>query len=838
MQKVEKQLNVSFATIIMPTALALLVVGFFVFSLQRVSASESGDGKYQRAATDAQPTASASPSASASPTSSVSPSPSPSSQLRGDLLLSNITYVYNPDPQILSSGSLDTNRVILIVKNNSTLNFSGTIEYQVRDEISGQSTFVNSLVIPESLALKPGEETTLYSVYFSYFSMTGRYRLVGTIDPANKISETNETNNTLTHEINITLPTPTASPSPVSSPAPTLSPSPSASASPTPTPVSSPTASPSLRPTATATPTPTPTPSPSSPTVSSNLPDFTVSGITYRTQTFNQAVPLQNQVVLLLRNNTSRNYIGRIEYQITDEISGRISPLAYVTFTETYPFIPGTDYWMDDQDFWFFSDTGQYRFQGKIDPLNTIQESNENNNEMVQEITLPGATFLRGDANQDNRVDISDSIAITNFLNLGGTLACLDAADADDDGIVTSRDAAYLRRWLFEGTEQAPSAPGTLIAGTDPTDDSIGCLIIEGNHISISGAQFLRGDANSDGKVDITDSIVISNIIEGNYRSQCLDSADVNDDGRVNNRDYAYILDFLFRGGPEIPKPYGYLSDGRPNVSGDSTFDSMRCLRYSAGGVSPQTPTVTPSPRPLPSVSPTPAPQVRPTPVLSTIRIGDLIKERGKPAVYVLVDLGIIRAFVNEPAFYANYQSFAGIKEVTTLSGYAQGEIISGRVDSLPPRSTPEENIDTPAPTVPTPATPTLVQPAPQPAPSPSPASSPRSSPSPTVTSTPVPATTPVPVTAGNRAFLRGDANADGVVDQSDSVAITDFINAARPLICKDSADVNDDGSVNIFDAAYLQRWLFLGGPEPKSPYPQRGSDLTQDRIDCAQYPR
>ena len=43
--------------------------------------------------------------------------------------------------------------------------------------------------------------------------------------------------------------------------------------------------------------------------------------------------------------------------------------------------------------------------------------------------------FIRGDANVDSRVDVSDPVAILNFLFLGtSSLRCLDAADVDGDG--------------------------------------------------------------------------------------------------------------------------------------------------------------------------------------------------------------------------------------------------------------------------------------------------------------------------------------------------------------------------------------------------------------------
>jgi hypothetical protein len=82
--------------------------------------------------------------------------------------------------------------------------------------------------------------------------------------------------------------------------------------------------------------------------------------------------------------------------------------------------------------------------------------------------------FVRGDANKDSEVNLSDALGILGYLFLGTkTPACLDSADADDDGIVELTDAVYLLSFLFLGTAQLP--PPYPVAGTDPTVDSMFC---------------------------------------------------------------------------------------------------------------------------------------------------------------------------------------------------------------------------------------------------------------------------------------------------------------------------------------------------------------------------
>jgi hypothetical protein len=88
--------------------------------------------------------------------------------------------------------------------------------------------------------------------------------------------------------------------------------------------------------------------------------------------------------------------------------------------------------------------------------------------------------FIRGNANDDNKVNIADPIWIINELFRGGPASvCPDAADANDDGQEDLADATYLIDYLFRG-QAAPSAPFPA-CGTDPSDagggvgDGLGC---------------------------------------------------------------------------------------------------------------------------------------------------------------------------------------------------------------------------------------------------------------------------------------------------------------------------------------------------------------------------
>lgn len=85
------------------------------------------------------------------------------------------------------------------------------------------------------------------------------------------------------------------------------------------------------------------------------------------------------------------------------------------------------------------------------------------------------AAFVRGDANFDDAVNISDAIFTLAFLFLGGPAPlCDDAADADDNGRLDITDAIRILNSLFLGTQTLP--PPFPEEGQDLTPDSLGCL--------------------------------------------------------------------------------------------------------------------------------------------------------------------------------------------------------------------------------------------------------------------------------------------------------------------------------------------------------------------------
>ncbi len=107
---------------------------------------------------------------------------------------------------------------------------------------------------------------------------------------------------------------------------------------------------------------------------------------------------------------------------------------------------------------------------------------------LAEQYTAPDASdgnelFLRGDANSDLAVDVSDAVTILMYLfGSAGPLQCPDSGDVNDDGSIDISDAVYLLSYLFAHGRPPPD-PGPVVPGEDPTSDSLPrCTGVE-NHV-------------------------------------------------------------------------------------------------------------------------------------------------------------------------------------------------------------------------------------------------------------------------------------------------------------------------------------------------------------------
>jgi len=86
---------------------------------------------------------------------------------------------------------------------------------------------------------------------------------------------------------------------------------------------------------------------------------------------------------------------------------------------------------------------------------------------------------------------------------------------------------------------------------------------------------FVRGDANSDGSLDVADPVASLAYQFSSGTAFCLEAHDVNDDGAIDIGDPVYALTHLFAGGPPPPAPF-------PSCGLDPSPTSLGCAQFDA----------------------------------------------------------------------------------------------------------------------------------------------------------------------------------------------------------------------------------------------------------------
>ena len=117
---------------------------------------------------------------------------------------------------------------------------------------------------------------------------------------------------------------------------------------------------------------------------------------------------------------------------------------------------------------------------------------------------------------------------------------------------------------------------GTLVDGTPIVGEDV-VLILErgrggGAAIELFRNIFIRGDSNTNGDVDLSDSVFTLNyLFLGGNELPCHKAGDANDDGILDLSDGVYTLNFLFVSRPPfLPAPYS-------GCAFDPTADELSC---------------------------------------------------------------------------------------------------------------------------------------------------------------------------------------------------------------------------------------------------------------------
>jgi hypothetical protein len=98
--------------------------------------------------------------------------------------------------------------------------------------------------------------------------------------------------------------------------------------------------------------------------------------------------------------------------------------------------------------------------------------------------------------------------------------------------------------------------------------------VLAGPLQAVQSAEFLRGDGNGDGNLDISDAVfILRYLFTSGVTLGCLDAADSGDDGKLDISDAVAVLLELFRESGHIAPPVG-------SCAPDSTPDGLSCAGY------------------------------------------------------------------------------------------------------------------------------------------------------------------------------------------------------------------------------------------------------------------
>ncbi len=89
------------------------------------------------------------------------------------------------------------------------------------------------------------------------------------------------------------------------------------------------------------------------------------------------------------------------------------------------------------------------------------------------------------------------------------------------------------------------------------------------------GVDFIRGDCNDDGFVNIADAVwTLNSLFGGGPAGGCSEACDANRDARLDSSDAVFILDFQFLDGPLPSAPYPECGNVGPGQDCDAVTNS------------------------------------------------------------------------------------------------------------------------------------------------------------------------------------------------------------------------------------------------------------------------
>jgi hypothetical protein len=336
----------------------------------------------------------------------------------------------------------------------------------------------------------------------------------------------------------------------------------------------------------------------------------------------------------------------------------------------------------------------------------------------------------------------------------------------------------------------------------------------------VLGAQnFIRGDANGDGTLNIADSITILNFIyNGGVPPTPLDASDANDNGVVEISDSVYTFVYLFSGGPPPPAPFpGPGIDTTPPTfpAGPNGTLEFRLNSTSSCAGSQALLSIF-----VDNADPVEAMNHR---IVCNPAEASLLSASSDPIALILG---------NAPDFFSVTSNGAGEMLIGTIPSFLSpttsglqpgvdqrvidvvidvaafiplGQVIAIEFGDDPAASPPQFNMASVG-----------------------------------GGQVVLADLTQGSITAScmQAEYLRGDSNEDGAVSVSDAVFLVQFLFQSGPVSsCERTGDCNGDGFIDVADVVYLLNAYFAGGPGIMAPYPLCDLDPFASALSCTLYP-
>jgi hypothetical protein len=346
---------------------------------------------------------------------------------------------------------------------------------------------------------------------------------------------------------------------------------------------------------------------------------------------------------------------------------------------------------------------------------------------------------------------------------------------------------------------------------------------------ALADEEFRRGDANADGRLSLSDALMIRRwLFNGDRPPTCLDSADFNDDSRINIVDQVHIINYLFLG--EDPPPPPRLEPGA-----DPTPDGITCEAYDVVD-----PLETDDVIDIGDVQAVPGADVM-IPVHITnseeVEAFQLVVEYD-PGVFTPEGISFAGSFYegNEDGIWYRAARPSTVEGIF-VAAYVPNLIATGF--ELPPgegvhafniigKVSPEA-----------PAGEVVLNPTNGPdgaGVGPERLRNELTHRGDSRFISVEPETLPglLAIVPDLAIFNRGDSNGDAVVDISDpQFTLSYLFTGGDPVTCMDAADANDDGKVDLSDPIATLEFLFVGRTSLPPPHGSAGPDPTIDALEC-----